>query len=103
MTIEHAIKKAESEGYWPTHVKESYVFGKLGSVAMNERELGGVFLDSLFWQSLGKAMGWEYKARTVFEGRETTMGKDDWRLRWHRFIDHLADGKGVDEFFEQLS
>lgn len=70
--------------------------------------LSKAFLDPSFWQSLGKALD----RRTLFVvlttlDIATRRGKSGymiaWRRYWHRFIDHLADGKGVDEFFEQLS
>tara|TARA_R110000868_G_scaffold236293_4_gene490322 strand:- start:590 stop:853 length:264 start_codon:yes stop_codon:yes gene_type:complete len=41
-----------------------------------------VLLDPLFWQAL--------------------KTKEDWRNVWHDFIDHLADGKDVDSFFNNL-
>ena len=54
-------------------------------------------LDPLFWQALGKAMGWESKdvVTNSAEYRE-------WQGQWHRFIDHLAEGKSPDDFFQDL-
>lgn len=56
--------------------------------------------DPLFWQALGKAEGWE-----VFEGYDVEgdfSSIEGWRSNWHRFIDHLAEGKDVDSFFNSL-
>ena len=64
-----------------------------------------IFLDTLFWQALGKAMGWE----KVVETHVTDSGKrltpvliPSWHYQWLRFIDHLAEGKDADEFFTNL-
>lgn len=80
--------------------------------------LSGIFLlDPLFWQFLGKSMGWpenrpEYlcpSCRTIGIGKTNHMSdcsiKDrhtTWRINWHRFIDHLISGGNIDEFFEKL-
>ena len=50
-----------------------------------------VLLDPLFWQSLGKALGYER-----FTGQ-----KDRWKREWHRFIDALSEGTS-DKFWQDL-
>ncbi len=57
------------------------------------------FLDPLFWQSLGKGMGWITK-----ENNDTSaeIGLEEWKLRWHCFIDALAKGETAEEFFRKL-
>ena len=50
------------------------------------------FLDPAFWQALERAMDWKWKAGKTIP----------WILHWHRFIDWVAEGKDVDEFFKQL-
>jgi Rad3-related DNA helicase len=65
-----------------------------------------LFLDSLFWQALGRARGWETHRRCPIETccrifpQERTI--PEWKYRWHRFIDHLADGKDAESFFAAL-
>jgi len=51
----------------------------------------------VFWQSLGKALGWK-------EGRVEHLAWQDpeWQVLWHRFIEYLADGKTTDYFFEKV-
>ena len=44
--------------------------------------------DPDFWKALAKARKWE--------------DANAWRFHWHRFIDHLADGKDVESFFAAL-
>jgi hypothetical protein len=57
--------------------------------------------DPLFWQALGKAMGWgEPKDRFAFDADSSHK---DWKSNWHRFIDHLAEGKDVESFFSFIS
>src|SRR5689334_13906234 len=58
--------------------------------------LAEVFIDPAFWQALGKARGWE------LEDRAWRCGEDRYRHYWHRFIDHLAEGKDAESFFRDL-
>jgi hypothetical protein len=53
-------------------------------------------LDYSFWQCLGKAMGWSGEHYTLESGRK------EWVYKWHRFIDHLAEGKDIESFFDGL-
>ena len=85
MTIQQAIEKA-IEGGW----KESNIPGLNYGVA---------FLDPLFWQSLGKAMGW--KETTSF-GVGGDLLDIEWKEQWHSFIRHLANSKDAESFFEKL-
>lgn len=55
-----------------------------------------LFLDPLFWQALGKGLGW------TWEGEHET-GIPAWNRVWHSFIDHLAEGKDINSFFEELT
>lgn len=57
----------------------------------------GPWLDPQFWRALGLALGW-------YEGVATSclIYEQWWRQPWHRFIDHLADGKPLDTFFARL-
>jgi hypothetical protein len=54
-------------------------------------------LDPHFWRALGLALGWH-------EGvdMKCLIYNQWWRQPWHRFIDHLADGKPPEAFFEHL-
>ena len=117
-----------------------------------------VLIDPLFWQALGKAMGWgewnmkledvkhewelvkylpdtaktpvyeckcgarkvndiieiednEYNISEIKKGewskRHALYGhggyrRKTWQQNWHRFIDHLAEGKSPDDFFNDL-
>lgn len=59
----------------------------------------------LFWQCLGKALGWWHCTVHVDGGEEVRCEDrkhDDWFKNWHRFIDSLAEGKSPEEFFNQL-
>ena len=78
------------------------------------------FLDPLFWQSLGKALGWEGEHCYVTfehqeyavedessqidlpENEETRHYEPIWLYHQHRLIDHLSAGKSPEEFFGEL-
>ena len=81
-----------------------------------------LLLDPLFWQALGKSMGWKTYTWTSWKGwddHSIEYPTDDQSynppsenaycqrhitpiLHWHRFIDHLASGQSADSFFEEL-
>jgi len=61
-----------------------------------------MFLDPSFWRALGKALGWDKRQwyyNTFTKGEESN---DGWRVNWHRFIDHLAEGGTAETYFETL-
>ena len=94
MTIETAIEKAIEGGY-----KNDFLLTMLameGSVTHDH-----IFLDPLFWQSLGKAMRWGiyekgWKSQGIKEIGEVSL------LRWHEFIDYLWAGGKTEDFFSKL-
>jgi hypothetical protein len=52
------------------------------------RALSEHLQDPDFWKALATARKWE--------------DTNAWRFHWHRFIDHLADGKDAESFFASL-
>jgi hypothetical protein len=66
-----------------------------------------MFLDPLFWQALGRALGWDHPISTVQEvdnGRLTMVTRTGqyWLSHWHCFLDFLAAGKTPEHFFAQF-
>lgn len=91
-TIEQAIKEAVEKGAYYTDFFEHEGLASLSDI----------WLDLLFWQALGKARGWkdsELHSGSISKG---TKPVGWWVLHWHRFIDHLAEGKNAEEFFASL-
>lgn len=90
MTIQQAFEKAiegaMDRGEWTT----------------NEATL----LKPLFWQSLGKAMGLAEEVEVIHshpvESDIVREKMEGWKWWWHRFIDHLTEGKDTESFFESL-
>lgn len=111
--------------------------------------LSTLFIDPLFWQSLGKSLRWQDWFYSYYVGSKHTAQKEkyiedmhrekgycaycgywkrvdnesqipeellsnpntwrvhpllnpDWKIHWHEFIEHLAEGKKVEDFFNQL-
>ncbi len=99
--MEKAIKKSIEGGYKMKDIilqnGELFAFGK----PRTEDVYNKAVLDPLFWQALSKAEGWE----EFVEGYdvEGDYGKmQSWKNNWHRFIDHLAEVKDINSFFEEL-
>ena len=85
MTIEEAKKLAIGNGW------EGRGFA---NISKSEFEM---VLDPNFWQCLGKVVGWEDSELFDNDGNIQI-----WKLEWHNFIDHLADGKSAEDYFKSL-
>lgn len=104
--IEQAIEEAVQTGWRPSkyHHDLDYVGDKAAYFFQTQHGdkrfpsegtwLSEIFLQPSFWQALGKARGWG-------EG-DGSVKVWDWRGYWHRFIDHLAEGKDAESFFKDL-
>lgn len=64
-----------------------------GSIHFNR-----VLLDPLFWQSLGKALGWQDEPYEYTNEHNIPA----WHAKWLMFIDHLAEGKDAESYFNEL-
>ena len=93
MTIEQTIKKA-IEGGW----KKEFVVEPMDTPQAN---FAKAMIDPLFWQALGKAMGWT-GTTYIQMGTKINELSPDWKYQWHCFIDHLAEGKSIESYFEEL-
>lgn len=113
MSIQEAIKKARVLGW--VQKANTAITGDVMSIGRendwkhfaHNLLLLGILDDPSFWQSLGKTMGWRPVRQMIYSGeygseisgiRET----QGWLYEWHRFIDHLAEGKTAESFFDQL-
>jgi hypothetical protein len=100
--IEQAIKEAVENGYADhAYCNEFDKYESSGSYCYST-----VFLDPLFWQALGKARGWRQDVVEqdvqLLDNKASILVNWGWKLRWHRFIDHLAEGKDAEIFFAML-
>ena len=105
MTIREAIHKATETGY---HINGSDGMETSYEGASNEYSawtrkdnastfvitVEETFLDPTFWQSLGRALESRQDLGLSYDQR--------WIHLWHRFVDHLAQGRSPASFFENL-
>jgi len=115
--MKEAIQKAIEGGY-----VTGFMYDKLAKID----PLGAVeilLLDPKWWQCLGKALGWreicadcggevtrkqtpEYPKLAGLswcpQRCEAKNFQEGHLYQWHRFIDNLAEGKDVNEFFNEL-
>lgn len=62
-----------------------------------------ICLDPLFWQALGKALGWEgIQWHSIYDGFRPSSWTHRYHYEWHRFIDWLYEGKDIESFFNEL-
>jgi hypothetical protein len=119
MTIQEAVTTATQGGY---HINgadgmdtdyvdansEYSVWTRKDNASSFIVPVADTFLDPHFWLALGRGLGWEQAVRTVHaveNGRAmlVTRTGQQWLSHWHRFIDHLAEGKPPDAFFATLT
>jgi len=119
MTIQDAVTKA-TEGGYHMHAadgmdtdyvganSEYSVWTRKDNASSFIVPVAETFLDPHFWLALGRGLGWEQVVRTVHaveNGRPAvvTRAGQPWLSHWHHFIDHLAEGKTPEAFFDTLT
>ena len=98
MTISETIQKAKEGGYNFSPIAAMVELSGEGLIKIS-------VLDPLFWQSLGKAMGWKDKHCLAHPKEKVGCCGfcfHQWKNYWHEFIDHLSSGKDISSFFENL-
>lgn len=115
--IKQAIQLAIEGGYEP----ECRVWN-VENLPDRKEDLSHILISPAFWQSLGKALGWghiycvrckklgehkEKEDKTLFPWKKCCERQKmdyykSYSVHWHRFIDHLSEGKDADDFFKKL-
>lgn len=87
--MKESIKKAIEGGY-----VTGFMYDKLAAIdPLHAWEI--LLLDPKWWQALGKSLNWG-------DGWGEMLNEEGWKHHWHRFIDHLAEGKDAESFFIEL-
>ena len=94
MTIQRAIEIAIDGGYRPDPNMDKFhravsIYNWLDSQLLVST------LEPSFWRSLGSVLEWKSEAGSYHDDIA-------WEEYWHRFVDHLAEGKDAESFFEQF-
>lgn len=93
--MQEAKRIAEANGYYTTFFDKD----------------SDILLDPLFWQALGEGLGWD---DFVFDSDGTKATEysyelsmngivKGWVYKQYDFIDHLAEGKDIESFFNELT
>lgn len=108
--IELAINKAV-EGGWNYYGSASLtppakVFGPegnwIGMTQTGKMHKFAILSDREFWKSLGKIEGWNDYHNKLAQIHYANGMLFGWEAVWHHFIEWLADGGMVDDFFDNL-
>ena len=114
--MENVIKKAIEGGY---RNKETHVGIRLSIMqnyvsfynsedcsdmwSVEGLSLSTILLDPLFWQALGKQQEWGWDEVIASNGGfSLEVPSLEWVFHWHSLIDHIAEGKSIDDFFNNL-
>lgn len=95
MTIEEAVSKAISQGWMKDMVRENKLT-KWEIYGDEIDHMDSFLLDPEFWKALGKSIGWTYNDHEC-------IGCTEWIDKWHALIDHVADNKSIESYFETLT
>jgi hypothetical protein len=101
--IEQAIKEAVDKGGFEAR-KLDYLLSYSALKGTGTEYIAmknTVLLDPFFWQALGKARGWS-ELKMPNRSPIGQYEEGSWFSHWHRFIDHLAEGKDAESFFKDL-
>lgn len=106
MTIEQIIQTAIEGGYAENGVIRNFTPQNRAFAAWS---LMGRFkellLYPLFWKSLGVGLRWESNEKEILYKKDDFGDShylQEWLEQWHSFIDHIADGKTIESFFEKF-
>lgn len=106
--IKEAVKKGSYKAGWRLHslqrIGEGTMTAGFETIRNQQRQVFAVsdlFLDPAFWSALGKARGWLEASDPCGRGPKCHECHEYMKY-WHRFIDHLAEGKDVETFFQAL-
>jgi hypothetical protein len=92
-SIDHAILAAEEKAAYKTPV----INWRTSAIPWAYKFQ--ILLDPDFWECLGQARHW---GSAGYYHREKGDFYPAWQYNWHRFIDHLAEGKDAESFFASL-
>ena len=100
--MEQAIKIAIENGYTPIVITDEIDYKQQEFFCL---------ISPIFWQALGKGLKFdeEFGFCPDCKNHKGDLAHEDacgigykWKRTWHRFIDHIAEGKDVDSFFTEL-
>jgi hypothetical protein len=110
-----AIKTAVENGYDFKQVQSWYrpvaAFEARGEVI--DFPVETFLLDTLFWQALGRGLGWSKRTYTEKYVKEDyvdsqygqqyqEMSEETWKYQQHRLIDHIQEGQDIESYFKEL-
>lgn len=98
MTLEKYNGEAGMNEAIKIAIKNGYANSFRQQVKSNSEHL----LDPLFWQALGKGLGWRDYDRSYNQADQLEVERV-YLKHWHRFIDHLASNGDIDSFFNELT
>lgn len=73
---------------------------------VNWEGMGGEYqllLSPQVWQAVGKTRGWDEMKMSHYGDRFTHQKRSEIEHYWHRLIDHLADGKTIEEALSAIN
>lgn len=100
MTIEQAIQKAIEGGY--SFQNELYSKDPTAKYFISKEALYKAFLDPLFWQALGKSLGWEEKDCTCNGYSSQCRCEPEWYTQCEEFWHVIMHGGTIESYFETL-
>lgn len=118
MTLQHAIASAIKGGWKELHGEITiqkngtnekiyhvdWAWGVTATGLPRGLPITQVLLDPAFWRAFIKSRGCICGTHGALHTDQCPCSKHEksWQYLWHRLIDHLAENKSVESFFETL-
>ena len=105
------IEDAVRGGWYPKNYKPERFVSQAIRAVQKSKFVERWLLDPLAWQAVGKTRGWHLPIAVEVHFRDHEDYRSDvdfdrsypeWLWRQHRFIDHLADGKTIEEALQAI-
>lgn len=108
--IERAIEDAVKKGGYRDALLKANPNADIEGLADTgyfARNIEMKLIDPDFWSALGKARAWNEGNKGWLEEKQyrirgKVVQRRPWKKYWHRFVDHLAEGKDAESFFKEI-
>jgi len=98
MTINEIICKAMDGGYIPEGGIQKEWNPKIEKIQdCADLNISDCVLDPKFWIAVGKELDWTHS-----EIGQIGNYVEDWKIKMHQMIDHLIEGKSIEDFISTL-
>ena len=76
-------------------------FGSVSESSYGPHHYADLFLNRSFWEAVGKTRGWFFGEECDEFNR--CVNADEYKVKWHQFIDHRTEGDDYETALSKLN